>query len=257
MFGFGKKNNSNIGNIMNTVQSVAKDTINRASSTGKVVLTKAEESLERYIVNLKKENNVDLGKHRARVFVVMDRSGSMSSLYRNGYVQDVLTRLLPLALKFDDNGELEVYVFNGNCTKMPAMTRENYENYVEEKIMRKGYGPSGGTSYAPAIKQTISDYNDGSAYPAFGIFITDGANDDRYETDNAVRNSSKYKIFYQFVGIGGERFDYLQKLDDLSGRAVDNTAFIKVSDFSKLSDDELYAKLLEQYPAWLKAMNIN
>ena len=75
-------------------------------------------------------------------------------------------------------------------------------------------------------------------------------------TDNAIRRSSKFKIFYQFVGIGYENFRYLKKLDDLDGRAVDNTAFIKVEDFSRLNDDQLYAKLLEQYPQWLRAMNI-
>ena len=80
----------------------------------------------------------------------------------------------------------------------------------------------------------------------------------RDETDRAIRKSSKHKIFYQFVGIGKyESFDYLQKLDDLDGRAVDNTAFIKVEDFSRMDDDQLYDKLLEQYPQWLKVMHIN
>ena len=60
------------------------------------------------------------------------------------------------------------------------------------------------------------------------------------------------------MGIGKyESFDYLQKLDDLDGRAVDNTAFIKVEDFSRMNDDQLYDKLLEQYPQWLKVMHIN
>lgn len=103
----------------------------------------------------------------------------------------------------------------------------------------------------------MSIYDDGSSYPAFGIFITDGENDDAYATDRAIRNSSKLKIFYQFVGIGFENFRYLQKLDDLDGRDVDNTAFIKVSDFARLDDEQLYAKLLEQYPQWLRAMHIN
>lgn len=227
-----------------------------ASSSGKVTLKKAQDGLERHIVRLKKEKGVDLSQHRARVFVVVDRSGSMKPLYINGSVQKVLTRLLPLALKFDDNGELEVYVFNNRCTQLASMTLENYENYVQSEILRKNYGPSGGTSYSPVIKETTSIYNDGSPYPAFGIFITDGENDDRSKTDGAIRESSKYKIFYQFVGIGYESFRYLQKLDDLDGREVDNTAFVKVADFDHLDDDQLFDKLLEQYPQWLQAMHI-
>ena len=227
------------------------------TSSAKVVLTKAENGLERHLVRLKKDENIDLSTHRARVFVVIDRSYSMKELYLDVSVQEVLTRLLPLALKFDDNGELEVYVFNSTCTKMSSMNLNNYENYVEREIILNGFFPTGGTSYSPVIKQTISDYNDESQYPAFGIFITDGNNSDADETDRAIRDSSKFKIFYQFVGIGPEKFEYLQKLDDLEGRDVDNTAFIKVSDFARLDDEQLYEKLLEQYPQWLKAMKIN
>lgn len=251
---FGSKNNSS--SSMDEIHS-AKTETTTTNSSAKVILIKAEDGLERHIVRLKKEKNIDLRNHQARVFVVIDRSSSMRFLYCNGAVQDVLTRLLPLALKFDDNGELEVYVFNTYCTQIPSMNLKKYETYVEHEIIRKGFGPSGDTTYSPVIEQTISDYNDGNPSPAFGIFITDGENDDANTTDKAIRKSSKYKIFYQFVGIGYENFRYLQKLDDLDGRDVDNTAFIKVSDFSQLDDEQLYAKLLEQYPQWLRAMNIN
>lgn len=256
MFLFGSKKNNNDSS------KVQPTTINEPATSAKVILSKAELGLDRHIVRLKKEKNIDLSNHRARVFVVMDRSGSMGfsplgDLYRNGYVQAVLTRLLPLALRFDDNGELEVYVFNKKCTQLPAMNLNNYETYVDHVIMRNNYGPSGGTKYSPVIEQTISDYNDGSPYPAFGIIVTDGNPDDESATNKAVRRSSEYKMFYQFVGIGYEKFKYLEELDDLDGRKVDNTAFIKVADFSQLDDEQLYAKLLEQYPQWLRAMNIN
>ena len=63
-------------------------------------------------------------------------------------------------------------------------------------------------------------------------------------------------MFYQFIGIGSSDFDYLEKLDDLDGRKVDNTAFLKFQDLTSLSDDELYSALLEQYPQWLKDMSL-
>lgn len=252
---FGRKKDNYSGSSMNNTSSIG--TTTSGGTTPKIRLTKASEALDGSIIRLTKRTGVDLSTHKARVFVVMDRSGSMYFNFHNGKVQDVLTRLLPLALKFDDNGELEVYVFNTKCKQMPAMNLQNYENYVKQQILQKGYEPQGGTCYAPVINQTVADYNDGDPNPAFGIVITDGENSDERETDRAVRGSSNYRNFYQFVGIGNERFRYLQKLDDLTGRAVDNTAFIKVEDFAKLTDDELYDLLLEQYPQWLKAMGIN
>ena len=176
-FGKGKKDATTTNNRTSEVEFSG---VNKRAT---VNLTKAEASLNRSIVNLTKKTGVDLGSHRARVCVVMDRSGSMSRMYQNGDVQDVLTRLLPLALKFDDNGELEVYVFNESCDQVSEMNLQNYEDYVEKQILRRGLGPSSGTNYAPAIKKTMKDYNDGSPYPAFVIFITDGANFDRDETD--------------------------------------------------------------------------
>lgn len=127
-FGFKKKNNSSSSTSNST--PVKTETTTSTNSSAKVVLSKAEDGLERHIVRLKKEKNIDLSSHRARVFVVMVRSGSMTSLYQSGEIQNVLTRLLPLALKFDDNGELEVYVFNTSCIQMPSMNLSNYESYI-------------------------------------------------------------------------------------------------------------------------------
>lgn len=57
----------------------------------------------------KKEVNVlclekpELKGLTSRVAVVLDYSGSMNQLYKDGTVQAVLERLFPLALQFDDN----------------------------------------------------------------------------------------------------------------------------------------------------------
>ena len=40
-------------------------------------------------------------------------------------------------------------------------------------------------------------------------------------------------------------------LDDLDGRVKDNTGFVKVKDFDKLSDNELYELLLKEFKQWL------
>ena len=238
-------------------QTAAPSTPQENDQKPKVSLKKSQENLDNYIVRLEKEKSINLSKHRARVFVVIDRSGSMYTQYKKGDVQDILTRLLPLALRFDDNQELEVYLFNTSCVQVVGMNINNYKEYVKNEISRKGYKPCGGTNYAPAIELTMRDYNDGSPYPAFGIFITDGDNYDKKETDMAVRQSSNYKMFIQFVGSGFENFPYLEKLDDLSGRSVDNTGFVKVADFEHLSDEQLYELLLKQYLEWLKVMKIN
>lgn len=251
---FWKRSNSSVSSSpANNV------TFNEATMpSAKVCLTKAKEGLDRGIVRLHKSSGIDLCKHKARVFVVMDRSFSMNDAFHNGTVQRILTRLLPLALRFDDDGNLDVYVFNTICDKMPSLNLKNYETYVQKIIIGKGYVPTGSTKYSPFVEQIMADYNDDNPIPAFGIIITDGNpdTDDIEPSDMALRESSQYRIFLNFFGTGNCNFKYLEKLDDLDGRLVDNTAFVKVSDFDKLNDDELYDKILEQYPQWLKAMHL-
>lgn len=259
MFNFFKKNSKGKTAASTTAttssSNVQPQTNANPNTAGKVSLEKSKQAFERHVVSLSK-TGVDLSEHKAQVVVCLDRSGSMDSLFYRGAVQDALTRLLPIALRFDDDGELPVYVFDNDADHVPeAMTEDNYQHFVKTEIVDKGYGPRGGTNYAPVIKEIIDDYGR-SKVPVFVIFITDGENWDQTETDWMIRESSKYNIFFQFVGIGGSSFSYLKKLDNLAGRECDNTAFIQVSSFASLTDEQLYQKLLDQYPQWLRAKGL-
>jgi hypothetical protein len=93
--------------------------------------------------------------------------------------------------------------------------------------------------------------------PVFVIFMTDGDNFDHAETEKVIRESSKYGVFWKFVGIGSASFSFLQKLDDLSGRFIDNADFIKVPDIATVSETELYDRLLQEFSGWLSEAKRN
>lgn len=218
-------------------------------------------NLDKCLVNLSKKSGIQLGNHRARVAAVIDFSGSMRPLYRDGSVQRTLSRLIPLGLRFDDNGEVDVWLFHEGYRRMPGIGLDNFEDYVENVIMRSGER-FGCTSYSPVIRDVLRKYNeeDPDEMPSYVIFITDGANDDRRQTNETIIESSHHKVFIQFVGLdvdSRETFDYLRKLDTLKGRPVDNTGFFSIHSFDAMSDEELYNQLLDQYVEWLKDMRIN
>lgn len=211
-------------------------------------------NLEKSLVNLSKEKGINLSKQTARVAAVMDYSGSMRRLYKDGNVQRAMSRLMPIALRLDDDGELQSWLFHNSYTRIPdSMNLANFSNYVEAVLMTKG-GRMGGTSYAPVLEDIKYYYTEQHPQntPVFVIFITDGSNDDKRATNKIIQELSKTNIFIQFIGIGNESFEYLERLDDLNGRECDNTGFIKVADFDKMTDDELYNKVMEQYFDWLK-----
>lgn len=227
------------------------------------------------LIDLTKKAGIVLEKKKlssvkAEIVLLIDRSGSMARRYSNGTVQQLVDRLLGIGMNMDANKEIEVYQFNTGVNYVGTATATNYENFVESKKMTV----SGGTNYAPAMKEVVSKYGTPAAavskgllgglfgkkaepqtkptHPTFVFFITDGENFDHSETEKIIRESANQPIFWQFVGIGEESFKFLQKLDDLSGRYVDNADFFKVQDIAKIPDEELYEKLLTEFPAWLE-----
>jgi len=243
---------------------------------GKITLSKDKVNLEKHVVNLSKcmvnlskKSGVDLGSTRAKVVVVLDYSGSMSSLYSNGTVQRTLNRLVPLGLTFDDNGSIDVFLFSNSYKKLNDLNISNYENYVNS-IVRNSMMSMGGTSYAPVLRAIIEGGTIQTGFlflkteytppivdngdPTFILFITDGENSDRSASDTIIQKASSMNLFIQFIGIGNERFQYLEKLDDLPGRVRDNTGFSKMKSLDNASDQELYTNVLDQFSKWLRGL---
>lgn len=238
------------GNKTEVEEKVQSTPVNTTASV--IDMSKSAENLNKVLIDMSKGSKIDMTKHVARVALAMDYSGSMNRLYYNGSVQNVITRLLPIALKFDDNGELESWLFSNQEERLSAVNVNNYENYVQ-KVMMKARMSMGGTNYAPALKDMVKYYKDiePSSVPAFIIFITDGENFDKAETNKIIKELSNYNIFVQFIGIGNESFTYLKSLDNMEGRVHDNTGFTAVKDMNKMTDGELYTELLRQYKDWL------
>lgn len=220
---------------------------NKSESEIKIsnTLEKHKINLEKTIVNLSKEKNVDISKNKANVIFAIDVSGSMYNSFYNGALQKLLNKIFTLALSIDDDGKLKVYSFNNSVKKQKDVDIKNYKNYISYNL-----NISGGTSYSPVIK-LISE-NENLSENTLIIFITDGDNDDKSKFEEEIRNISNKNCFIQFVGIGNERFTYLEKLDNLENRKVDNTGFEKFEDIYNLSDSDLYLGLLSQYADWLK-----
>lgn len=243
---------------------------------GRINLSKDKVNLEKHVVNLSKTvvgisrmTGVCMEDLRAKVVVALDYSGSMTKLFANGTVQQTVNRLLPLGLTFDDNGSVDLFLFQDSFRKMDDLNLLNYENYVTDVINRSGYR-MGGTSYAPVLKAIIEGYQEpsdrlfgrgtlvppivGPGEPTFILFITDGANSDKGETNRLLRRVSGDNVFIQFIGIGKTKFDYLEKLDDLKDRVRDNTGFSKMEDLAAADDCQLYEKVLTEFARWLRGM---
>lgn len=221
-------------------------------------------------IELRKNSVIDLKKNsglgadsKAQVVLALDFSGSMLGLYKNGTVQEVVEKLLPFGLAFDDNGEIDFYLFDDKSKKMPEnITLKNLDGYINSKVIGK-YN-MGGTNYAPVLQDIHKSFSEAKKgffgnkktstmdTPVYVIFITDGNNFDKVETEKIIIAMSGEGFFVQFIGIGSAQLPFLEKLDTLSGTVIDNVNFMKVQNIASYSDDELYRGLMKEYPEWVK-----
>ncbi|MDJ1170252.1 VWA domain-containing protein [Roseofilum sp. BLCC_M154] len=228
-------------------------------------------------ISLQKANLTD---HQAQVALCLDVSGSMYSLYSSGKIQRLAEKILALGCRFDDDGAIKIFLFAGNAQNRGEMTVDNFHNFIGQAYNQ--YGGAGGTNYAPALQAIRTAYfpdaRGGNRHsplkanmPVYVMFVTDGQPFDRDQSEQQLQWSSYEPIFWQFMAIGksskdakakhggilgflsgGSQFEFLENLDDLGGRYVDNADFFSVEDPEAIADQELYDLLMTEYPHWLK-----
>lgn len=225
----------------------------------KLSLEKAQKTGNASIIDLTKKSLIQLEKKnlldvKVRVALVLDASGSMNWRYNNGDVQKIVNRLMPLAINFDDDGSFECWAFAQNPKKLDVVTTDNINNFINttQQGWQKWEVGARFNDEVPIIQALIEHYrNNGEQIPIYVLFISDGSVSRSQDIKNILTDCANLPIFWQFVGVGGSNYGVLEKLDDMTGRVVDNCNFFALDNIGSVSDDRLYELLLEEFPQWL------
>lgn len=244
-----------------------------------VLLTKVEAEAP-HLVDLVKATTVNLRKSgidpdvdKAAVVATIDSSGSARGLYQSGEIQRVSDMAFAAGLVFDDDGDVPVSFFDNqvqdlgvinlsNCNGFIARQHPNYgsTDYVRALqwiIGQAGYSnvnlsSVGGSSFGGFFRkaQQSLSVKASAEYPMFAIFITDG--EPNRGTEPAIRQllteMSQLPIFVQFVGVGSADFPFLESLDELEGRFIDNAGFFDSKKAANQQD--MLAGLLNEFPQY-------
>jgi stress response protein SCP2 len=222
----------------------------------RVLLQKAEQS-NPALVNLIKQAAVSLekrglGEARFRVKLVLDISASMTNEFQTGAVHELVRRALALAVRLDDDGQVETYLFGIKAHRAGTVSLENIEGFV--KNLKFSF--EGGTQYSPIMQMVRDDCKtEQSTDPALILFITDGATSNPNASVKQMKDAAHEPLFWKFMGIeaGYVNFEFLEKLDDMPGRVVDNADFFKVKSPIRVPDAELFELLVNELDGWSKA----
>ncbi|MET8028858.1 vWA domain-containing protein [Streptomyces avermitilis] len=228
-----------------------------------ISLAKVEETAPA-LVSLYKSAGASLHKHglegqRAAVYLVVDHSGSMKPYYDDGSVQALADRVLGLSAHLDDDGTVPVVFFSTDVDAVTDIALADHQGRIER--IAAGLGHMGRTSYHLAMDAVIDHYLDsGSKEPALVVFQTDGGPLSKPAAERYLCKAAKLPLFWQFIGFGdpgSRQFEFLRKLDELAvphKRVVDNAGFFHAgTDPCKVSDAELYDRLVGEFPQWLAA----
>lgn len=206
------------------------------------------------LVSLAKEAAVSLDKggltgQRAAVYLVLDHSGSMHSYYASGSMQRLAEQALGLAVNLDDDGQVPLVYFGSRVAASGPVQLNDYAGVIDRT---HHLVPWGSTDYVAAIRHVTEYHTARGGGPALVIFQSDGEPDDRAAAERALREASELPLFWAFVGFGN-RISFLERLDDLRGRRVDNASFFHARYPHQVTDGQLYDGLTHEYGPWLAA----
>ncbi|WP_223290881.1 VWA domain-containing protein [Streptomyces avicenniae] len=210
---------------------------------------------------------------RARVVLVLDASGSMARLYTDRVVHDVVERMAAVAATLDDDGGMQAWTFASKPARLPDLRLADLPEWLELHVrgtnftapgrkkakaaeLRSGQVDMGRIGFGneeQLVIREVRNYVKGAPRPepTLVLFFSDGGVYRDNLIEKELRAAASQPVFWQFVGLGSAGFGMLERFDTLPDRAIDNVGFFSVADIAKVPDEELYERLLSEFPAWL------
>lgn len=208
------------------------------------------------LISLTKSLNISLEKANIikipvmEVKLLVDKSGSMSSMFYTGWVQDTIDLFLAAALKFDDDGKLQIGFFNSSFKQLPDVVEADAGKY----IVKHGVRADGGTCFAEGVATFKSGAKAkkgifGSLFskkqevemPVYVAMITDGQCTDERQFEAQLKEMDG--TFLQIIGIGhGVDKRYL---DNVASQHT-NVSVIYLDNPTSVTQDSFYDMILNK-----------
>ena len=186
-----------------------------------------------------------------------DASGSMFELYQGGRVQQMFDKFFALASTLSDSASMDCWAFAAKSRQLEPVTLDNIRDYT--------FSQAGG--YERWMRMLNYQYNNepeamrdimmiygGLRRPILVLFLTDGRLQADWEIEEILIKTSRFPVFWQFIGLYGEEYGVLNHLDEIDGRRTQNAAFLKMEDFDDFMDSGFYRTIFANTAAWLEEL---
>jgi hypothetical protein len=163
-------------------------------------------------------------------------------------------RVAPVAAQVDDGAEMQAWAMGGRAKRLEDITIGDLPQWLQTYTAKR-YTEAEGWNNEKAVIEDVARYvaREPLDIPTLVLFFHDGGVTDNKGTEKALRAVERDPVFWQFIGIGRSNYGILEKLDTLSGRQYDNTGFFALDDLDAVSDEELYDRILQEFPSWMRS----
>ena len=240
---------------------------------------------EKHLEGIQQSSNVakelitrlKLVENSAEVVLCMDVSDQMEDYLSTGKAQIIADRILAFATEMDIDSHIDLFLFAERAFFIGSMDLDNFDGYIQDAL--KQYNFTGRADYVNVINLIRTTYLKNAGRqgdisiretPVYVYFISNGETDDNDEILKTISNASYEPIFWEFMTMGTTRADlqkgilgwllrpfvddysFLETLDDMKDRFIDNADFFNINDPATLDDAEFYRLMMAEFPDWLK-----
>lgn len=218
-----------------------------------------------------------LVENSAEVVLCMDVSEQMEDYLDSGKAQIITNRILAFATHMDIDSHIDLFLFAERAFFIGSMNMKNFDGYIEDAMSK--YNLGGHADYVNVINLIRTTYLKNAKRedkiasretPVYVYFISNGETDEPEEIAREIASASYEPIFWQFMTMGTTQEDlqkgllgwllrpfvddysFLELIDDMKDRFIDNADFFNVNDPSAISDAEFYKLMMTEFPNWLK-----
>lgn len=190
------------------------------------------------------QKSAGLNGLRFDVIGLLDESGSMGYMFRDGTVQTTVERALAWTAGVDADGLAPFGGFASGFKWHGDVDLSNVMGIVD----REGWTTWGSTDLAAGLKAAL-DLAKQAENPVYLLVVTDGAPNDRSAVVDLIEEMSQYPIFIKVLLLGNDHggYQFVRYLDDMDGlRLFDNLDAQHIPTPSALSDDEFNSLMTEE-----------
>lgn len=221
-----------------------------------------EEVKQKVGLVLEKRKMANPPKVAVKVFI--DTSGSFRDEWEDGTVGLIAERVLAVANRFDDDGNLDIYHFNNEAHDCGSANFEktNGVKYLKENILNKSSDELwNGTCFSPILNAVLpAKASSGGIFgslfgkvkaekknqPTLVYIITDGDNADDHTTDTKFEESVDSNTYFMFVNVQSMAKNAKNYADKYP-----HVGYVFIKDLRKASDDQVIEALItEEYTNW-------